>query len=171
MPTNKPEPGDLQPLASGNFSGQCAFSQLVRDALLHAAKEGWPEMVWADSNFETWPLHEKAVFDALHAWAGMGRKLIILAQRFDSIQRYQPRFVQWRTTWDHIIECRVCKSVDAADFPSALWSPVWYVRKMDLARCTGVSGADPQTKLALREVLEERRRQSSPGFPASILGL
>jgi hypothetical protein len=73
--------------------------------------------------------------------------------------------------WDHLVECRICKNVDASEFPSALWSPAWAMRRLDLTRSAGFAGVEPQRKLLLREALEECRRQSAPGFPASTLGL
>jgi hypothetical protein len=69
------------------------------------------------------------------------------------------------------VECRVCKGVEATEFPSALWTPTWALRRLDLVRCTGVSSKEPRMRQLLREELEERKRQSSPGFPASVLGL
>jgi hypothetical protein len=158
-------------LLEGHFLGATEFAQLVRDALACAAHEGWPEMVWSDANFEDWPLREKAVIDSLNAWSRRGRKLLLLAKTFDSVQRYQPRMVTWRSTWDHIVECRVCKTMDTADFPSALWSPGWVMRRLDLVRSTGVAGSEPQRRVLLKEELLECRRQSSPGFSATILGL
>ena len=128
-------------------------------------------MVWSDADFEAWPLREKSVVDALHSWARRGRKLTLLAHRYDAVQRFQPRFVSWRSTWDHILECRVCKGFDESEFPSALWSPVWAMRRMDSVRSTGYAGTEPQRRQLLREALEEVRRQSAPGFPASVLGL
>jgi len=158
-------------LFEGPFTGPAEFAQLVRDALACAALEGWSEMVWSDANFEDWPLREKAVIDSLSAWSHRGRRLLLLSRSFDSMQRYQARMVTWRRTWDHIVECRVCKTIDAADFPSALWSPHWVMRRLDLVRSTGIAGSEPQRRVLLKEELEECRRQSSPGFPSSILGL
>jgi hypothetical protein len=158
-------------LPEGHFAGLTAFSQLVRDALACAAREGWSQMVWSDANFLDWPLREKAVVDSLNAWAGNGRRLLLLAHHFDDVQRHHARFVQWRNTWGHLVECRVCRHVDASEFPSALWSPHWVVRRLDLDHCTGVSGYEPQRRVLLKEELEECRRQSSPGFPSTILGL
>jgi len=158
-------------LHEGAFSGPSEFGQLLRDAFADAARLGWSEMVWSDPNFEDWPLREKAVVESLQAWARSGRKLVMLAHRFDSVTRFQPRFVTWRVMWDHIIECRVCKGVDASEVPSALWSPSWSMRRMDLVRSTGIAGTEPQRRVLLRETLEEFRRQSGPGFPATTLGL
>ena len=87
------------------------------------------------------------------------------------MQRIHHRFVDWRVRWDHLVECRVCKGFDEADFPSAFWTPTWAMRRLDLQRSTGVASVEPRMRMLLREELEERKRQSSPGFPASILGL
>ena len=158
-------------LLQGAFSGPQEFAQLVRDAIRQASVDGWNEMVWSDATFEDWPLRERAVVDALDDWAHRGRKLTLLARRFDAMPRLHPRFVTWRVRWDHILECRVCRDVDDSEMPSALWSPVWALRRLDVGRCTGVAGYEPQRRVLLLEDLEERRRQSSPGFPASVLGL
>lgn len=168
MTDTKTEPAGLP---EGPFVGLPAFSQLVRDALECAVHEGWQEMVWSDATFSQWPLAEKAVTDSLQAWARNGRKLVLLARRFDEIQRYQARFVTWRIRWDHIVTCRICKAVDESDFPSALWSPHWLMQRLDLVRSTGIATCDAQRRVLLRQQFDEMLHQSSPGFPASTLGL
>lgn len=155
----------------GPFSGPKAFAQTIRAALARAAQEGWPAMVWSDATFEEWPLGERVVSESLQAWAGSGRQLVMLAHHYNSVVRYQPRFVTWRRTWDHIIECRVCKNMDASEVPSALWSPNWAMRRLDLVRSTGIADLEPARRVLLKEALDECRRQSAPGFSASTLGL
>ena len=158
-------------LPEGAFSGPVEFLQLIRDALTLAGARGWRELVISDANFEDWPLRERVVVESLQAWAGQGRKLTLLAHRFDSMARLHPRFVTWRNQWDHIIECRVCKQVDESEFPSAIWSPDWAMRRLDLDRSTGMAGTEPQRRQRLKELLDECRRNSAPGFSASVLGL
>jgi hypothetical protein len=169
--TTGPAADPLPPLAQGPFAGPRAWADLVRHALIRADQEGWVEMVWSDASFEDWPLYEKAVSEALNQWARRGRKLTLLAHHFDAMRRLHPRFVDWRVRWDHIVECRVCKGVEVTEFPSALWTPGWAARRLDLVRSTGVASAEPRMRLLLREELEERKRQSSPGFPSTTLGL
>lgn len=144
---------------------------MVRAALMQANEQGWSEMLWSDASYEDWPLHEKAVVEGLDRWARKGRKLTILAHHFDAMRHIHHRFVEWRVRWAHLLDCRVCKGVEATEFPSALWTPTWAVRRLDLVRSTGVASEEPRMRLLLREELEERKRQSGPGFPASILGL
>jgi hypothetical protein len=162
---------ELPALSVGRFAGREVFQQLVRDTLLGAAREGWQEIIFADASFDDWPLRERAVVESLNAWSKTGRRLILLAVRYDSLIRDQPRFVTWRRTWGHIIECRQCRNADPLDFPSAIWSRGWVMQRLDLVRCTGVSGTEPDRRVQLRELLDERIRVSSPGFPATTLGL
>ena len=162
---------DTSDRLTGAFSGPTEFAQIVRAALARAASEGWPTMVWSDPTFEDWPLGERVVTESLQAWARSGRHLVLLAHRYDALIRYKPRFVSWRKTWDHIIECRLCKNLDASEVPSALWSPHWAMRRLDLVRSTGVADLEPARRVLLKEELDECRRQSSPGFSATTLGL
>lgn len=163
--------GGAGALLTGRFAGREAFAQSVRDALACAAREGWREIILSDPTFADWPLHERAVVESLQAWARSGRRLLMLATRFDEMQRHQPRFVAWRQTWDHIIECRQCRGADPQDFPSALWSPAWVMQRHDLVRSVFVCDADAARRLALRQVLDEWWRGGAPGFPATTLGL
>lgn len=161
----------LAALPPGRFAGREAFAQRVRAALAAAAAEDWPALVLCDADFAAWPLHERALIDSLHAWARAGRSFTIVARGFDTLLRQHARFVQWRRTWDHIVEARVCRSIDAAGFPSVLWSPRWTMQLLDPVRSAGVQGPEPERVVRARELLDELLQRSSPGFPASTLGL
>ena len=163
--------GALEPLLLGPFVGPHEFANGVRRAVSYAADAQWSEMVWSDATFEGWPLYEKAMVDGLNAWSQKGRKLTLLALNYDAMRRVHHHFVEWRVRWDHLVECRLCKGVEASEFPSALWTPTWAMRRLDLVRSTGVASMEPRMRLLLREELEERKRQSAPGFPATTLGL
>lgn len=167
----EPETNPPVVLPSGRFAGREAFAQLVRDALACAAQQGWREIIFSDATFEDWPLNERLVADSLHAWSRPGCRLVMLANRYDAVLRNQARFVSWRKTWSHIITCRVHRNLDPPDFPSVLWSPVWALRRLDLVHSTGTCGAEPDRRVQIRETLDELNRNSSPGFPASTLGL
>lgn len=165
------EPSSGAALPVGRFVGRETFQQLVRDTFSVAAAEGWKEIIMADADFDDWPLRERAVMESLSTWSKSSRRLTMLAVRYDGLIRDQPRFVTWRKTWGHIIECRQCRNADPLDFPSAIWSRDWVMQRLDLVRCTGVSGVQPERRINLREILDEKIKGSSPGFPASTLGL
>jgi hypothetical protein len=162
---------DSEMLASGRFSGREAFQQMVRDALARAASEGWPELILSDATFEDWPLQERAVVESLQAWSKSGRHLTLLATRYDEVIRKHARFVAWRKTWSHIIECRVGRPSSPVDFPSAIWSRSWFMHRLDPLRSVGTCGDDREHAIQLKEVLDEKIRDSSAGFPATTLGL
>ncbi len=158
-------------LPQGRFNGPTEFGELVRSAFAAAAAQGWREIIICDSTFEDWPLGERAVAQSLQDWSKSGRKLTMLASNYNEVMRRHARFVAWRRTWSHIVDCRAHAAVAAGDVPSALWSPAWVFQRLDLARSTGVSGAEPARRVALREQLAESLKLSSPAFAATTLGL
>ena len=166
-----PDAAAMAPLPSGRFEGRIAFQQLVRDALAGAARDGWREIILSDPDFADWPLGERAVAQSLNAWSASGRRCVLLARRWDEVLRRHARFVAWRGTWAHIIDARACRAADPLEMPSAIWSPGWVMQRLDLDRCNGFSGSEPERRLMLREELQEWLRQSSPSFPSNTLGL
>ncbi|MBJ2160099.1 hypothetical protein [Variovorax sp. IB41] len=163
---------DTSPLLlEGRFDGREAFGEIVRNALSAAAREGWKEIVFSDTDFADWPLGERASIEALQAWSASGRRFVLLAQRFDVIERGHARFVPWRRMWDHIIECRATGKAPGAQVPSAIWTPTWFAHRIDPERSRGVCGADPRARRELREAIDESWRLARPAFPASTLGL
>jgi hypothetical protein len=162
-----------EPLLNGEgaFSGPAEFAQRVRDMISTAADQRWQHMVWSDATFEDWPLRERAVVDALNTWAGPGRKLTMLANRYQQVTLLHPRFVQWRGVWSHLVDCRVVKHLDDGEMPSALVGPQWFLHRRDVTRSVGLCSQNPLARVELTELLAECSRQSSPGFPATTLGL
>lgn len=169
---NPEEPNSpLFTLPDGRFSGLAEFSELIRQAFSVAAAQGWREIIVCDADFGDWPLGERAVVQALNDWSMTGRKFTMLAKNYDEVLRRHARFVTWRRTWAHIVECRANASAPADEMPSALWGPAWVFDRLDPQRCTGVAGSDVARRVALRERLNERLLKSSPAFPATTLGL
>ena len=158
-------------LPEGRFSGPTEFSALIRQSLSAAAAQGWREIILCDSTFEDWPLGERAVAQSLNDWSRSGRKLTMLAKNYNEVVRRHSRFVTWRQTWAHIVECRANAAISFDDMPSALWSPVWVFQRLDLARSTGVSGSGADRRVALKERLDACLKLSSPAFAATTLGL
>lgn len=158
-------------LLEGRFTGRTEFTDLIRQAFAMAAAQGWREIILCDATFEDWPLGERAVTQALNDWSRSGRKLTILAKNYDELQRRHARFVSWRRTWGHIVECRASAAIPADDVPSALWSPGWVFERLDQQRCAGLAGSEVARRVALKERLREQLLRSSPAFAASTLGL
>lgn len=160
------EPEEPPTLPEGRFQGREAFAGLVRQAAALLAREQWNPVVFCDADFADWPLGERAVVEALHAWAGRGREARWLARDFSPVRQLHPRLVQWRATWSHIVEARACPAP-----PSAIWTPVWTMERIDPERCVVVATSDPGRRQALRERIDACWDRGSPAFPASVLGL
>lgn len=158
-------------LLEGRFGGPGEFSALIRQAFAAAAANGWREIILSDCSFDDWPLGERAVAQSLNDWSQSGRKLTMLAKSYDEVIRRHARFVTWRRTWAHLVECRKDARTAADDMPSALWSPTWVFQRLDRTRCTGMAGSEAARRLVLKEQLNEYLRKSSPGFPATTLGI
>lgn len=158
-------------LLQGRFEGRTRFAQCVRDALAQAALQGWRELVLCDPDFADWPLGERAVVQALQAWARPGRSLVMLAAGYDEMVRRHARFVQWRVHWSHLVACHACRTTDAAALPSLVWSAHWSLRRLDLVRSTGWAGADAERRTQSRELIDQWLQRATPAFPASVLGL
>jgi peptidyl-tRNA hydrolase len=165
------EPERNPSLLDGTFAGREDFKQLIRDAIATAAREGWREMMWCDLSFEDWPLGERAVIESLQAWSKTGRKVTLMAKRFDTLIAKHHRFVNWRKQWDHLIEARGVSSASEEEFPSSIWSPAWVMQRLQRDGCKGVASSEPARRLAAREQLADWLSKSSPAFPASTLGL
>lgn len=164
-------PPALPALPEGRFGGPAEFAALIRLALETAAEQGWRDIILSDSSFDDWPLGERAVAQSLNDWATSGRKLTMVAKNYDQILRRHARFVTWRRTWSHLVECRANTAISADDFPSALWSPGWVFQRLDMRYSTGMAGTEAVRRVALKEQLDECLRRSSPAFPATTLGI
>ena len=158
-------------LFTGHFSGRDVFVSMIRDALACASREGWREIILSDASFEDWPLNERVVIDSLHAWAKTGRQLILLANGYEELIRRHARFVAWRKTWGHLVDCCVNQSKVGPDLPSAIWSAGWCLQRIDTSNNMGICSNDRGFISALKEVLDDKKRHSRAGFSASVLGL
>ncbi len=158
-------------LPAGAFIGRETFQAHVRAGLKAAARQGWPELLLCDADFQHWPLGEGEVVEALQAWARGGGRLTLLAKTYDMVPRQHARFVEWRRLWSHRIDARACREAEALQLPSALWSPVWALQRLDPLRNNGLCGGDQAFLVGLREAINGWLDRSTAGFPAYTLGL
>ncbi len=170
MNTNE-TPGRTPSLPEGRLQGRQAFTDLVRQALTSASHDGWPHLILSDPDFLDWPLGERAVVSLLDEWARSGRRIQFLATDFSRMRELHPRLVRWRVTWSHIVEAHACRASPGGVVPSAIWSPVWCMERLDVERCVMVASSSADRRAALQERLQGCWHQGSPSFPASILGL
>ena len=171
VPPRTGAPEAMPVLSEGRFAGLQAFKQNVRLILAQVAAQGANELILCDSSFDGWPLGESAVVQSLTDWSKTGRKFTLVAQSYDRLPRQHPRFVRWRQTWDHIIECRRCGTAKNSAFPSVIWSPEWVLHHFEGERFEGMVNRQADRRFQLREALSEVMKASAPAFPATTLGL
>lgn len=159
------------PLPEGRLEGRAAFQDAVRTAMAAAEAQGWPQLVLCDPDFLDWPLGERAVVEALDAWARRGRTLRLLAADFSRLREAHPRFLRWRTTWGHLVEAHVCPHAPDHELPTALWTPTWTLECLDPVHFTAVATTAADRRVALSERLMGWWRRGTPGFPATTIGL
>lgn len=149
-----------------------AFHDALRAALDEVAREGCRELLLADPDFSDWPLGERAVIECLTQWASSHRRLTLVAASFDEVPRRHARFVEWRRTWAHVIDCRSNTEVETVEFPTMLLAPgLLGVRLVDRVHVRGSLTRDAADLLRWREMLDELLHRSEASFPATILGL
>lgn len=163
------------PLQAQSFASRGEFEALIRALVQHAGAKDGPgvrEMIWADADFADWPLGERAFVEALTQWAAQHRRLVMLACSFDWVQTNAPRFVVWRRTWSHIVECRELPELQPGELPGALLLGGQAVlRRLDPVRHRGVLSVDAASLTRSTEECRELMARSVPGWPAHLLGL
>lgn len=79
--------------------------------------------------------------------------------------------VTWRQKWSHIVDARLFKSIEDDKFPSLLWSAEWVLQRQDVERNQGFVTYEVAKKVQCHDILQAMYQRSTPGFPATILGL
>lgn len=170
-PESEHSPAAAPALPEGRLGGRLAFMDAVRTAMAAAAPENWASIVLADDDFSDWPLGERVVIDGLNAWARQGRRLRLLARDFTALRQQHPRFVQWRTTWAHIVEAHAVAQASPHELPSVIWTPTWTLERLDPVRSSLVAERGAERRVALAERLDDWWAKGRPAFAPTTLGL
>jgi hypothetical protein len=147
------------------------FVDLLRETLMQALKSGAREIVLADVDFRDWPLNEPAVVDALTLWTRPHHRLQLLALRFDDVAQRHPRFVQWRRTYDHLVQAAAPQNLPESDFPAMLLTPQAVVEVLDRSSWRARASTEPLDLERCRHQLDALLQRSVPAFSATTLGL
>jgi hypothetical protein len=161
----------------GIFEGRVAYGEALRTTLLALCQQGSREIFCVAPSFVDWPWSDPAVLDALTAWGRRGRTLHLMAHQYEDLRRRHPRFVQWRTTFDHCVDAREHepegeegRGPEAALFAEG-GEQQRSLRLLESVLARGVLSAQPAVSLRLRQWFDALAQRSEPAFPASTLGL
>ena len=154
------------------ISARSEFHDAVRAAFAEAATQGCRDIWLCDNDFTDWPLNEPALIEHLTQWARAYRKLTLVARHFDEVPRRHPRWVAWRRTWSHIVECRANNELEAGQVPTVLLAPgLMTVRLVDPVRWRGSMSRSAADAVHAREQIDAVLQRSEEAFPVTSLGL
>lgn len=158
--------------AGPRIDGLPAFQRACRQFMKEAAQHAWPRIWLIDADFADWPLGEREVVESFSAWVGAGRHMVMVFASDAALIRCHPRWLRWRASWAHCIECRLAHEYDAAALPSiALAEGAACFVLHDPMRWRGewVSAA-PAVQRA-RETIDGIYARSAPALAVTTLGL
>ena len=154
------------------ITSRSEFHAGLRAAFADAAAQGCREIWLCDADFSDWPLNQPALIEHLTQWAKPYRKLTLIAQSFDEFPRRHARWVAWRRTWSHMVECRANVELEAGKMPTMLLAPgLVTVRLVDPERYRGSVSRVPADAIHARELIDAVLQRSEEAFPATSLGL
>jgi hypothetical protein len=166
-------PGPPEDASSITIDGRSTFQALLRRAFERLAQVQPREVVLVDATFGDWPLGERAVVEQFEAWARSQRRLTLIAHGWDAFAARHPRWIAWRRTWSHVVDCRQVVDLEAAAVPTLLWAPgVGALRMTDPVRFRGRwTVEDPVASREVCGLIDALLQRSEPGFPVTTLGL
>ncbi len=148
------------------------FAAAVHWGVQTAAARGARRLCITDPNFADWPLDDPSLLDALTSWLRLPqRRLVLLAETYEDVVRFKPRFVAWRRHWVHVVEAWSPQDLPA-DLPTLLLDdgPVC-VALADRLRWRGRVSVGARDAQRWRERVDALLQRSQAAFPVSSLGL
>jgi hypothetical protein len=154
------------------LDGRGAFEDAARAVLLGLPASDCREAWLTGADLGDWPLGEPAVIAALAAWLKRpGRRLTLLALRFDGLARRHPRFAAWRIDHVHAIDSRSVADLDEDDMPQLLLAAPVCIRLHDSQRWRAVITQDARSAHLAAEQIAAISQRSGPAWPVRELGL
>ena len=156
-----------------HFDTITSFCHAVRAAAQSALARGTRTLLCADRDFADWPLDDPDLLEALGGYLRRpGRRLILLAEHFDGMQRGHPRFTQWRSAWSHAIDARTPELPPPDGLHALLLDDgptVLEAHRRDPPR--GRAEQNAAAAAAARDRIDACLQRSVPGWPLRPLGL
>ena len=149
------------------------FVLALHEALAFALQHPARRMVWADPDFEDWPLDDAALWPRLVDWLRLPqRRLVLLARDYEGLPRRCPRFVAGYRLWSHAITAYSPARDDEVALPGLLLvEEVGVVQLFDKERWRGRASGDVSALRPWVDRIDAVLQRSSPAFAATTLGL
>jgi hypothetical protein len=154
------------------ITSRSAFHNALREAFRTLADAPARNVFLSDLDFADWPLNDAGVVDELTRWARPHRRLTLLAGHFDEFARRHARWVAWRRTWSHVVDCQAADEADLADVATQFLIPgVLVVRLVDRVAYRGSASRSEADLTQAQDLLDAILQRSQASFPATTLGL
>jgi len=154
------------------ISSRSEFVDAARGLLSQVDQIGTREITLVDTDFSPWPLDDALVVDALTRWIRLpARRLRLVGNRFDVIERDQSRFATWRKPFAHSIECLSPTDVDPGDMPSVLLLDASSLELLDRDHWQARASSERRTLVLQRERLDALMQRCETAWPVTVLGL
>jgi len=155
-----------------SFSSHGEFVDAARSLLSQVDTNGTRDITLVDTDFSPWPLDDVQVVDSLTRWIRLpGRRLRLVGNRFDVIERDQSRFAGWRKPFAHAIEALTPTDVDPGDMPSVLLLDASCLELLDRERWQARATRERRALVLQRERLDALMQRCEAAWPVTVLGL
>lgn len=165
------EPAAQPPLSA--LRSAADFEAALRWAVAHALVQRSRRLTWLDPDFALWPLDDPLLLEGLTAWLRLPqRRLVLLAHHYAELQRLHPRFVAWRRTWAHLIDCWAPGEGTEVRLPTLLMDDRQLCLQVhDSTQWRGRLSLDERAVRQWRDEIDALLQRCEASFPVRPLGL
>jgi hypothetical protein len=157
--------------AAGSFEGREAFAAALLAALQYCAQRRSLQITCADTDFAAWPLGRADVLQALGDWVGGPRRITLIAAHYDVFPQRHTRWVHWRRTWSHAVQCLAVHEELRTQVPTLLLTDEVGVQLHDPLRHRGAVYRGAADLARCRDLLDALTQRTEEAFPVTTLGL
>lgn len=150
-----------------------AAAEALRWGLVAATAGQARSITCVSTHFESWPLDDAQLLQALTAWLrGPQRRLVLLSTDFDRLNRALPRFAQWRRDWVHAVPAWRCPAELAPGLVEGLFDDRSIsVQVFDAETGRGRASNQPRHAFLLAQQTDVVLQRSEAAWPLKTLGL
>jgi hypothetical protein len=158
--------------AHGLIASRSDFHAALHRGFADAASIGCRELWLCDPDFADWPLGERGTVEQLRQWVGSHRRITLLASTFDELVRCQPRWMEWRRQWSHVVQCRTNSELASGQVPTVfLGTGLISVRLSDRLHYRGRWSREAADEVRCRELIDAVLQRSEETLPVNTTGL
>ncbi len=172
-----PQDEDQAETEGGRIEGWTDWAERVREVLALAGEQP-ASLMMIDEDFAHWPLGEIASVQALERWSlasSRGMRCSLLAHTWDDFARRHPRWLRWRATWAHKVECRGWQQEELSSMlmpkPTLILQGTMGLQMLDAEHGIGLWSRRPATLAGWWQLGDAISQRSVETMPVTTAGL